>query len=1108
MERWDEYDFEVLRNDCLIVGNWYGACLWQALHIKTLDYKGNKLRNRRVLLQEYDILRDLVETIFSQSSDDMAEVILELAGIALLNSTSWQYQKVCRNMADVFRKIWNQHADMILEILVRNAQMIKTVLEEELLIRYIDNVLLFIKSVYGYESKEYAQIYLHFLCECRYNGSEFKDEFLGRYEYFRRYLDGYDVYYVSCLFSCMIEILKQDEKEYKYWVKELENATERNKSSERYPDLKCKLEYIKALECEKRNDSKSVVKGLAQAISSYILPPTVQNSMFHVQVLIKASVHCHALGDYLTMVKYAEKGVSICEELGQKDTEAYYEIYIYIGLKMLYDQNYAKAQEIYGKNSRQIEEKFGKSCEYYIKYVNNLGLAYYGQGRIPEAIRCFEEASTVEGEEFEELKNELIFRNLYFIECMFGGDSAIMDKFIRKFLSISSLKASSNTGLKIQWLISKLDDVTVNFTEVDELFGDLYEMYKNHEVPENFKPVFELCIVMYQWRKDKKEAALISAGRVVKKLGSNIYTYYYAQTAITYLKLLINNGKYESARTFNERLIDYRYDEIVAKGLGDSSSELASLRMFMSYYLNLIDRHFYDSYSDKDFCVSLLERIIHCKTVEKDIRSAVGKYDSKQEDISFKLFEYCDFLRKINALDMRKDIIRKENSSQCEKEIEELDEQIFRYTTKLAELELWLNQKIDLTKVVKKFKLSKFTMPKEALAIEFFCYLDLDFEPWEMDDENTEIKYACFIVSPDMDHVAVRYAGSFGDKEYMLQEYYDSFFNGIDRGEAEDKEIICSFKNAILPIIEPYLCGNKKIYWGMDAEMHLIPAEWILGESHKNVVSIYADSAKYIRADERLEFENLSSLIMGRPEYAIQEGITDENPQLLCSAIECEEIARIVGGKALIGREAKQQAFNLNFDRDLIHISTHGKIDYVKDIFLEKNKLKQFYVLLSGYCDWCAGRTAEGYGNGVITADDVSYANMRNTKLAVIAACLSGFSSVNLLLGNCYCFRWALGIAGVHFSVTALWKTDDVATSIFMVLFYRYLKTEQIGTAFHMAKNKLRCITREEIERDIVLNRLFGQYENTTGYGSICPFEGDAYWAAFTCYCSWQEGFL
>ena len=100
----------------------------------------------------------------------------------------------------------------------------------------------------------------------------------------------------------------------------------------------------------------------------------------------------------------------------------------------------------------------------------------------------------------------------------------------------------------------------------------------------------------------------------------------------------------------------------------------------------------------------------------------------------------------------------------------------------------------------------------------------------------------------------------------------------------------------------------------------------------------------------------------------------------------------------MVGAKARQQEFNRNFDKDIIHISTHGKMSYVEDIFSEKNKLKYIHILLAGYSDWCAERTVEGYGNGTITADDVSYADMRNTKLAVVAACLTNFANVNILL--------------------------------------------------------------------------------------------------------------
>ena len=87
------------------------------------------------------------------------------------------------------------------------------------------------------------------------------------------------------------------------------------------------------------------------------------------------------------------------------------------------------------------------------------------------------------------------------------------------------------------------------------------------------------------------------------------------------------------------------------------------------------------------------------------------------------------------------------------------------------------------------------------------------------------------------------------------------------------------------------------------------------------------------------------------------------------------------------------------------------------------------------------------------------------------------------------------------FSVTTLWETDDIATSIFMTLFYRYLKVASVGEAFHMAKIRLRSLRREEIKSDSVLNSLFEQYDNAE-LGREHPFSRDKYWAGFVCYCS------
>lgn len=1101
MKRWDKYDIEGIKNYYLTQGNFVGACFLQALHIKVLELR--KLRNRDVLRQEYDILDDLVETIFPEGSGNLAELILEIAELVLMDSLLEQDQKSYREMTELFSKVWDGQTETLLFILVSNTLTIKVALDEEVLVKYMNSVLAFIKMVYGYESKAYAQIYLHFLCECRYNDSTaYKDELTENYEYFKKYLEGYDCYYVTCLFSCMLIFMEQDQGEYEYWIRELGDAVAANKSMEEYPDLMCQLAYIRAIEYEKNNDSQAAVRILNKVIRPYVLPKTIQNNLFHVHILLKAAAHCNALNEYETMIQYVQKGVGICEELGENDTELYYEIYNYVGIKMLYDEKYTDAQEFYSKNCRQIKRKLGKNCENYIHYINNLGLVYVAEGRINDAMHCFDEAVSVGGTEFKELKKDLIIRNISLIESIYGNDRFFMDKYIKKYLSTDSVKITSNIGLKIHWLITKMETAHVNFDEIDMIFKELYKLYRKHELPNQFKPNFEYCIIMYQWKKGHKLEALKSSDKIVGKLGDKIYSYNFSGMAIDHIKLLVGNGDYENARTFCEKLIDYRYDEILEKGLGDITSELASLRMCISYYLNLIDRHCNVLYSDNTFCCQLTERIVNCKTIEKDIRSTIGKYDSEQEALSFKLYQFRDFRRKINALEMRKDIQKNENSDESEKKIEELNEKIFQYATELSELETILEKEIDLKKIVKKFRIREFSMPERTVAIEFFGYLALDFDASEPDYDNLSIRYICLVISTDINRITVSYAGSFNDNRYMLQEYYDCFYNGMESDEVEISEIENSFADVIFPMIEPYIEGYTTIYWGMDAEMHLIPVEWILGKKNNDIISIYTDSVKYIRNDERLDFTSLSSLIMGNPQYIIEKDVSDEYSELRCSEIECMEVARIIGGKALLGKEANQQAFNNNFDSDILHISTHGKIEEYEDLFLEKNRLKHFHILLSGYSDWYEHRKVEEYGNGAITADDISYTNMKNTKLAVIAACLSGFSNVNLLLGNVYCFRWALGIAGVHFSVTALWETDDIATSIFVVLFYRCLRKAQIGKAFHMAKIKLQNITRAEIKSDKILQSLFEQYEDTSEYGAICPFAEDKYWAAFTCYCS------
>lgn len=362
MKEWAEYHVERIKNYYLTQGDFDGAFFLHALHIKILEL--NKRRNKNVLCQEYDILNDLADTIFLGNNGDLAKLTLEMAGLILINSLSEQEQESHTKMAKLFSKVWKGQPEILLFFLVRNALTIKAELDEEILSKYMDNILAFIKDIYGYESRVHARIYLHFLCECRYDSSAlYKEEFIKKYEYFKKHLEGYDCFYVSCLFSCMPIFMKQDKKEYEYWLREFKNAVAANKSTKEYPDLVCQLAYVRAIEYEKDNDSQAVVRILNKVIDFYILPESVQNNLLHVYILSKAAAHHYELNEYKTMIQYVRKGIDICEELGKEETDLYYEIYNYVGVKMIYDGKYMDAQEFYSKNCMQIEKKLGKTAK-------------------------------------------------------------------------------------------------------------------------------------------------------------------------------------------------------------------------------------------------------------------------------------------------------------------------------------------------------------------------------------------------------------------------------------------------------------------------------------------------------------------------------------------------------------------------------------------------------------------------------------------------------------------------------------------------------------------------------------------------------------------------
>lgn len=154
------------------------------------------------------------------------------------------------------------------------------------------------------------------------------------------------------------------------------------------------------------------------------------------------------------------------------------------------------------------------------------------------------------------------------------------------------------------------------------------------------------------------------------------------------------------------------------------------------------------------------------------------------------------------------------------------------------------------------------------------------------------------------------------------------------------------------------------------------------------------------------------------------------------------------------GNAANEESFKaLNGNSpDILHLATHG---FVIDTpqRAEGNKFvgsTSVYSQKDSYMMW-AGLMLAGGNNiwqgkfgltnvedGILTADEISRLDLRNTKLVVLSACETARGKIDPINGV-YGLQRAFKMAGVETIVMSLWKVQDDATSMLMTKFYTYL---------------------------------------------------------------------
>ena len=262
------------------------------------------------------------------------------------------------------------------------------------------------------------------------------------------------------------------------------------------------------------------------------------------------------------------------------------------------------------------------------------------------------------------------------------------------------------------------------------------------------------------------------------------------------------------------------------------------------------------------------------------------------------------------------------------------------------------------------------------------------------------------------------------------------------------------------------------------------------------------ESVRYIKQDERLDIKNIDALVVGNPEYNIDKSYESDIPELCNSQVECEVIAKMLGIKPYTGKMASQNILWKNYQKEIIHISTHGDLllDMVAEASIKTQVFSYSWLMLAGYEDWKEDRKNKDYGNGIVTADDFLFMDLSKTSLVVLSTCVSNLGIVRGL-ETMHGMRWAIGTAGAKSSVTTLWKVSDSATAILMILFYRNLGEMSVGESLYEAKKTLRKITVGELKKDVLFWEIVKENITDIEENAYKPFKHWKYWAGYVFYC-------
>lgn len=279
---------------------------------------------------------------------------------------------------------------------------------------------------------------------------------------------------------------------------------------------------------------------------------------------------------------------------------------------------------------------------------------------------------------------------------------------------------------------------------------------------------------------------------------------------------------------------------------------------------------------------------------------------------------------------------------------------------------------------------------------------------------------------------------------------------------------------------------------------------------------LYHGSGNYSTSNE--------TLIIGNPDFNVRniEQEIEKNEEfhrsididladirnLPFTELEIRSVSKKTRNCYFSGEDASKNRFLEAHRFKNIHIATHGYFDLQE----ETDSLYSSSLMFAGVKNWMqTGRLSEKYGNGIVTADEVSRMDLHATELVVLSSCLNGMNEVFYNKGF-HGMVGALSAAGVCFVISHLWNADDFSTAVFMDAFYeQYINKKELPfEALGKAKQYLKNVTVGELrkqgwfevsnifEKGTVAAKLLERYKAYND--KVKPFKNERFWGGFVCF--------